>query len=352
MTGSMPELLKSLLDTVSPAGCEGETREVFAAALRKAARVTDDRFGNTLAVLNPGAPFRVVLAAHADEVGFQAVHVEENGFVFLRRSGGPDLQTLPGTPITFLHEGRHVHGCCCKLAAALQSDEQKQKTPDFEHVWADIGAASREEALARISIGDYGAVRPNAEMLSANRIVSKALDDKIGLYVITETLLRLKAAGCPAEVTAAATAQEELGSRGAKALAEAVTPDLALTVDVCQSTDVPDSPLRRCGLIRLGGGPALTRNGDNSERLAAPLRKFAARHRIPYQENVYKSTGGTDAAVLSLGAGVESLLVSVPLRCMHTPQEVCDLNDAENAVRLLTGWIMEFAGPVRKTRRK
>ena len=213
-------------------------------------------------------------------------------------------------------------------------------------MWIDIGAASREEAAKLVSIGDPIAMRSNFRWLGENRFYSKGIDDKIGAFVVAETMKALSKRKLNVAVYGVGTVQEEVGLRGVETAAYAIDPHIGIALDVGFATDLPDIPKKQYGDISLGAGPILTRSCDNNIKLGALLRKAADAKKIPYQESAaHRATGGTDTAKLQMTrSGVATALISIPNRYMHSQVEVCDLRDAEGAVRILTETIAALKG--------
>ena len=198
-----------------------------------------------------------------------------------------------------------------------------------------------------MAIGDAATYDHEFELIHGSIGTSRAFDNKVGAYVVGEALLRLAASRkkLAARVVAVATSQEEIGVRGAITSAYAVNPHFALAVDVGHATDHPDCDKRKCGETKLGGGPIICRGPNVNPKVFSGLVQAAKRLKIPYQLEADPRPTGTDARALQMGrAGVATGLVSVPLRYMHTPSEVVDLEDVERCVRLF----VEFARSLQK----
>jgi endoglucanase len=205
-------------------------------------------------------------------------------------------------------------------------------------IWIDIGAKTKKEAVARVHIGDPAVYDVGFELLHGSVGAARAFDNKAGCYVVAETLLRLAARRqkLAAKVVSVATTQEEIGTRGATTAGYAVDPDIAIAVDVGHATDAPDSDQKRFGEFKIGGGPIVARGPNINPLVFERLVACAETQRIPIQVETVPGPTGTDARALQLARrGVATGLVSVPLRYMHTPSEVVDLEDIEKCVRLL-----------------
>ncbi|HWZ95229.1 MAG TPA: M20/M25/M40 family metallo-hydrolase, partial [Opitutaceae bacterium] len=209
-------------------------------------------------------------------------------------------------------------------------------------IWIDIGAASKKEALERVAIGDVATYDHEFELIHGSVGAARAFDNKAGAYIVGETLVRLAAQRkkLEARVVSVATAQEEIGVRGATTAVYSVNPHIAVAVDVGHATDHPDCDNRKYGEVKLGGGPIICRGANINPKVFSLLLECAKKLKISYQVEADPRPTGTDARAMQVGrGGVATGLVSVPLRYMHTPSEVVDLDDVENCVKLL----VEFA---------
>jgi len=239
-----------------------------------------------------------------------------------------------------------IPGVIGKKPIHLLKEAERNQAIELSDMWIDIGASSRAEAEKFVSIGDPVAARANFRMLNKNRFISKGTDDKIGAFVVAETIRNLSRRKLNVAVYGVGTVQEEVGLRGAHASAFGVDPDVGFAIDVGFATDIPDIPKKLLGDIKLGAGPELNRSCDNNPVLGEFIRKVAKAKKIPYQEAAaHRATGGTDTACIQLTrAGVATALLSIPNRYMHSMVEMCDLRDAEAAVKILTESIAAMTG--------
>lgn len=341
------DFLKKLLETSSPSGYEVEAAAAFADyTVGFADRVEQDVLGNTIAVLNEKAPVRVMLAGHYDEIGFQVVYISDEGLIYFRKNGGIDKLNIPSSEVDIITAAGKIRGVIGKKPIHLLKASERDAAVELSDMWIDIGAENRAEAEKLVSVGDPVAMRPNFRMLGANRVMSKGMDDKIGAFVVAETIRRLSERKLKVAVFGAGTVQEEVGLRGATSCAYRIDPQIGFAVDVGFTTDIPDVQKKLLGEICLGKGPELTRSADNNEILGRMVREAARKHEIAFQETAsHTASGGTDAAAIQLTrAGVATCLVSIPNRYMHSAVEICDLRDAEGAVAILTETIAALTG--------
>ncbi|MDD5728108.1 MAG: M42 family metallopeptidase, partial [Victivallales bacterium] len=324
-----------------------ETAGIFRDYLSKfCAKVETDVLGNTIGILNPGAAYTVMLAGHYDEIGFQVVYIDDGGLIYFRPNGGIDKLTVPGTEVEIAAADGKVPGVIGKKPIHLLKPAERDQAVELADMWIDIGAEDKKAAEKLIQIGDPVAVKPNFQLIGKNRVMSKGLDDRIGAFVVAETMRALSRRKLNVAVYGVGTVQEELGLRGATTSCYGIDPHVGFAIDVGFATDIPDIPHKLLGEIKLGKGPELNRSADNNVVLGKMLRRIAEKHKIPYQEAAsHRASGGTDTAQMQMTrAGVATALLSIPNRYMHTPVEVCDLRDAKGAVELLTETIAAMTG--------
>ena len=340
------KFLEQLMRSASPTGYESEAAKIFKNYLSDCCDVKCDVMGNTIAALNPDAPVRVMLAGHYDEIGFQIVYISEEGLLYFRTNGGIDKLNVPSSEVDILSANGRIPGVIGKKPIHLLTPAEREKAIEIKDMWIDIGASSRKEAEKLVAVGDPVVMRENFRMLNKNRFISKGTDDKIGAFIVAETMRRLAARKLNVAVYGVGTTQEEVGLRGATAGVYAVNPHIGFGIDVGFATDLPDISKKQYGDITLGKGPALSHSCDNNIVLGKIIRATAKAHKIPYQESVaHRATGGTDTAAMQLSrGGVATALFSIPNRYMHSQVEMCDLRDAAAAIDLLTETIAGFTG--------
>ncbi|MEY2881379.1 MAG: hypothetical protein RLZZ15_3759 [Verrucomicrobiota bacterium] len=346
----VPAFLAELLHARSPSGYEGEAQAVFDRHVQPAADAyARDALGNRLATLNPAGDPVLMLAGHMDELGLIITYVNKEGFLYFDTIGGHDLSVISGRRVIIQTANGPVKGVTGKRAIHLMDDDDRKKVPKKHEIWIDLGVRSKKEALERVSIGDVATYDHELEMFSGSIGTARAFDNKVGAYVVGETLVRLARdkdrKKLAAKVVSVATSQEEIGTRGAHTSAYAVDPHIALAVDVGHATDHPDCDNRKFGETTLGGGPILCRGANINPKIFDRLLRAAKKLKIPYQIEADPRPTGTDARALQMArGGVATGLVSIPLRYMHTPSEVVDLEDVERCVKLF----VEFAKGLEK----
>ena len=343
------EFLKELLGIVSVSGCEEAAQEAALAFGRSFAhRQITDAAGNAISIVNPDAPCRALLCGHNDEIGFRVTHVGDDGMLHVQKAGGVRPSLYLGAPMQILHEAeeegrvvrRKVEG-----VGVVTSDLIKKKDMADSDLIIDIGASSKEEAEAVVSVGDPVCADTAVHELLGGRFSCRALDDKAGAFVILEAAKKAAALGAECGIWANTVVGEETSGRGAYFAAANVSPDCAIIVDVTWASDCPGTDPGDTGSIRLGGGPVLCRSGMVNKPMNRLLEAIAAEKGIPVQYEVAGGRTYTDGdTVLKTGVGVPIALVSVPLRYMHSSVEVADWRDIEGCIDL----IAEFLLRVRK----
>lgn len=347
LTGKSLKFLEELMNCSGPSGFEEETAALYGKYLSSfSEKVYTDVTGNTIGILNGKAETKVMLAGHYDEIGFQVVHISEEGLLYFRVVGGIDNLTLPGTEVEILTEKGRIPGVIGKKPIHIVKPSEREKVMNPEDLWIDIGAENKKEAQKIITIGDPVAVKSNYAKLGKYKIKSKGMDDKIGAFVVAETLRELSSRKLNVAVFGVGTVQEELGLRGAITSAYGINPHIGFAIDVGFATDIPNVDKKQLAEVFLGKGPILARNADNNPVLGRKLREVAKKYKIKFQDSPgFRASGGTDTAQIQMSrGGVATALISIPNRYMHTPVETCDIRDVEGAVKLLVESIASLSG--------
>jgi len=340
------EFLEKLLDAPGPSGFEIEASRVWRAeAERFADSVDADVSGNSLAVVNPGGSPRVMLAGHIDEIGLIVTHIDDDGFLFLDGIGGWDPQVLVGQRIRLLCRGGHVLGVIGKKPIHLMEGDEREKASKMADLWIDVGATNREAAHSLgIRVGDAGVVDARLLRLGEDLIASRAVDNRIGAFVVLEALriLAEDRGAFGAEVTAVATAQEEIGHHGggARTSAYRIDPQVAIVVDVTFASDAPQIEKKKVGEHKVGSGPVLTRGSAIHPMVFERLVESADRAGIAYTLYAAARYTSTDADAIYLSRnGVATGGISIPNRYMHSPNEIVSLADLASSARLIAEFV-------------
>jgi tetrahedral aminopeptidase len=340
------DFLKRLLETPSPSGYERPIQDVVRHwAADFADEVRTDRHGNVLAVRHGlagrDAEPRVMLAGHCDQIGLMAQYVDDNGYLYVQPIGGWDMQILLGQDLTVWTREGPVHGVIARRATHLLTNEERNKVPLFTDVWVDCGFKDRKEAEQVVSAGDPVTFALGYRPLRNGLAASPAMDDKVGLWTVMETLRLLHGKPLQCSVYCVSTVQEEIGLRGATTSAYGIHPTVGVAVDVCHATDTPGNDKKQLGDTKVGAGPVLFRGPNINPRVLEGLQQAAKAQDIPVQVRGTPRATGTDANAIQLSReGVAAGLVGIPNRYMHSPVEVVSLEDLDRAARVLAAFCL------------
>ncbi len=307
--------------------------------------VKTDSHGNVIAVKNPAAPLRVMLAGHCDQIGLIVQHIDDNGFLYVQPIGGWDPQQLIGQRLTVWSADGPVPGVIARKPIHLLTDEERKQVPKLKDLWLDIGAKDKEEAEGAVRVGDPVTLQLGYQQLRNGLANSPAMDDKTGLWIVIEALRRASQQPLNCALYAVSTVQEEIGLRGARTSAYGIDPHVGIAVDVTHATDCPTIEKKTEGDIRLGQGPVIYRGPNNNPVLVRRLVELADQHEIPYQLAAIGRASPTDANSLQVTrSGVATSLVSVPNRYMHSAVETISLEDIDHGAELLAQFAIGLAG--------
>jgi putative aminopeptidase FrvX len=344
---AVPELLERLLTAPGPSGQESAAAAVWRAAAGEAGEVSSDVLGSSW-VRVPGTAGGRTLAivGHIDEIAVVVTHAGDDGLVAVRPLGGFEPGVFVGQRVDVLTRNGPVPGV---LGARRQRRRRgdERKPVEHEDLVLDLGAKDGAEARSLVRPGDAAVVAGAPLVLRGSRVASRALDNRVGCYVALEVARRVAAAGGgPGDVVAVAAVQEEVGDfAGSRTTAFGIEPDVAVAVDVTYATDARGSDVDDEGEHKLGSGPALNRGPAVHPAVFELLHATGEAEGITFTVEVSRGTTNTDADAVYLSRrGVAAGLVSVPLRYMHSPVELVDLEDVEAAVRLLVAFAQRL-GP-------
>lgn len=301
-----------------------------------------DSLHNCYAHLNPTSDPAILIEAHIDEIGFQVTYIDDNGFIYIRRCGGIDCACIPGSQVEIhTYKGKTINGIIGKCPVHIQKSDERMKVPELEELWIDT-ALPADEVRQSVAVGDYVSFANNFQRLGRYGIMSKGLDDKIGVYIVAETIKRLASKTLSIGVCGVATVQEEVGCKGAKVCAHNVSPRMSISIDVGFASDVPNISPKKYGETALGNGPVINHHTDCSRSLINIVKEVASQKHIAHQDCAYSaSTGGTNTPFIqTTNMGIQTLLLSIPNRYMHTQVELCDTRDVEGAINLLVETIL------------
>src|SRR3954469_13747001 len=363
---ALPETLNKLLTAAGPSGYEQAPAAVFREAAAAFAEVTHDVVGSTVARVPGTASGRsVAVVGHIDEIGLIVHHIDDDGFLWFTGVGGWDPIILVGQRVTLTTQSGPIPGVVGKKPIHLMREDDRKKVPLLKDLHIDIGAAGGEEARRLVRVGDGAVISGEPLELPGNRFVSRSMDNRLGCYVALEAARLVAeaggaprdgfapgvphggenlAGGAPGDVYALGVTQEEITFAGARTTAYSLQPDVAIAVDVTFATDQPGIDEKEIGRHRFGTGPVLTRGSTLDPKLFELLYETAESEGIPFTVAASARGTGTDADATHISrGGIPSGVVSVPLRYMHSPVEMVQLDDVENTAKLLAAFAQRLA---------
>ena len=346
MKKSDKQFLFNLLETPSPTGFEMPGQNVWAAFLKPiAASVQCDAYGSTWAILEGKSKKTVMLEAHADEIGYIIKHIDDKGFLRIDRVGGSDAATGRGRRVQILGDKGIVSGIIGNTAIHLRRDELgSEKAPAVHDLWVDVGASTAKEATDMgLRVGHPMVYQDGPAELAHKRLIGRALDNRLGSYIIAQVMKRIAESGKKPAITLIClnAIQEEIGGHGAMMATYRLKPDMCICLDVTHATDTPGIDAAKFGLIKLGQGPSVSHGTCNHPLITKRLLSIAEKEKIAIQHESSSRFSGTDTdKIFNSREGIPSSLVSIPLRCMHSVVETAHLDDIEATIKLLEAFVL------------
>jgi endoglucanase len=339
---SAPEFLTALLTATGPSGNETDPARVWREACAGWATEVDvDNVGSSRARVagTAGGPTLAIIG-HIDEIGLIVSHIDDDGFLRFAQVGGWDPVVLIGQRVRVMTRNGAVAGVIARKPIHLLKDEDRKQVPEIKSLHVDIGAKDGDEARAMVRIGDVVVIDADPVEFPNGRVVSRAMDNRVGCFVAAEAArLVAERGGAPGDVIALAVVQEETTFAGARTSAFSINPDVAIVVDVTFATDQPGIELGEITKHTLGSGPVIVRGTTLHPRVFELLHEVAEAEKIPFTLEATGRNTGTDADAFHLTrSGIPTGLVSVPLRYMHSPVEMLSVDDAENAAKLIAAF--------------
>jgi endoglucanase len=342
----VPALLDKLLRPGAPSGHEAPAADLWREEASFAA-LSADGIGSSIARIGEAGPLLAVVG-HIDEIGLVVTHIDEKGFLWFAPIGGWDPQILVGQRVEVRGPGGLVPGVVGRKPIHLLDPDQRKKVVELKGLHIDIGAADRDEAAALIRVGDPAVIAAEPVRLVGERLVSRAMDNRLGAYVALEALRRCHERGSlSGSFAAIAAVQEEIGLFGSRTAAFEVRPDLAVAIDVTHATDAPGVDEKEIGSHPLGSGPAIGRGSTLSPKVFELLVETAEEAGIEHTISASGRSTSTDADAIQISrSGIPTGLVSIPLRYMHSPVELVDLGDLEATVELIAAFAARLRADV------
>lgn len=345
ITKESQKFLEKYLNNASPTGFESEGQQMWLDYIRPYIdEYFTDNYGSVVGVINPKAKYKVVIEAHADEISWFVHYITPEGFIYLRRNGGSDHMIAPSKRVN-IHTDKGIVKAVFGWPA-IHMRHQKEETPSMKNIFLDCGCSTKEEVEKMgIHVGCVVTFEDEFITLNKNRYVGRALDNRMGGFMIAEVarLLKEQKTELPFGLYIVNAVQEEVGLRGAQMIAHKIKPDVAIVTDVCHDTQTPMVNKIQNGDLHSGKGPVLTYGPAVQNNLLKLVIDAAEKNKIPFQRAAASRATGTDTDAFAYSnEGVPSALISLPLRYMHTTVEMCRKEDVEDAIRLILASVKEI----------
>lgn len=341
LTNDSYQFLKDYVNNASPTGFESSGQKIWMKWLQP--YVDDfftDPYGTAVGVINPDAPFKVVIEAHADEISWFVNYISAEGLIYLKRNGGVDHQIAPSMRVNILGKKGIVKAVFGWPAIHTRiGGADKETQPKVENLWLDCGARSKKEVEdLGIHIGAVAVYVDGYEELSHDFLIARAFDNRVGGFMIAQVarLLKENKKKLPFALYVVNAVQEEIGLRGAEMIARRIKPNVAIITDVTHDSTTPMINKKIEGECECGKGPSLCYGPAVHNKLLDLVQKTADKNTIPYQLRATSRSTGTDTDSFAYANdGCPSVLISIPLRYMHTTVEMLHKDDIENTIKLI-----------------
>ena len=333
------QFLENYLNNSSPTGYEAEGQKLWMDYLRP--YVDDfikDTYGTAVGVINPDAPFKVVIEGHSDEISWYVNYITEEGLIYVIRNGGSDHQIAPSKWVN-IHTKKGIVKGVFGWPAIHTRKNGKEEAPKLDNIFIDIGAKDKKEVETMgVHVGCVITYPDQFHILNDNKFVCRAIDNRAGGFMIAQVarLLKENKIELPFGLYITNSVQEEVGLRGAEMITQTLQPDLAIVTDVCHDTTTPMINKKQEGLTKMGDGPVVSYAPAVHNLLRERIIETAEAKEIPFQRLASSRFTGTDTDAFAYSnGGVASALISLPLRYMHTTVEMVHREDVENVIRLI-----------------
>ncbi len=338
--------LEKYLNIASPTGFEYPGQQVWLDYMKP--YIDDyisDTYGTIAGVINPKAEYKVVIEAHADEISWFVSYITDDGYIYLKRNGGSDHMIAPSKRVN-IHTKKGVVKAVFGWPAIHVRDHQKEETPSIKNIFLDCGCTSKKEVeKLGVHVGCVATFEDELMMLNDRYFVGRALDNKMGGFVIAEVARTIKQnkKKLPFGLYVVNSVQEEIGLRGAEMISRRINPNVAIITDVTHDTHAPMYDKKLQGDTKSDGGPVLTYGPAVHNNVLNMLIDVATKKKIKFQRDTVSRSTGTDTDAFAYsGMGVASALISIPLKYMHTTVEMVHKNDIENTIKLMYEFLLQL----------
>ncbi|WP_185856387.1 M42 family metallopeptidase [Blattabacterium cuenoti] len=340
------KFLEIYLNTFSPAGDENKGQEVWKKYISPyVEKIETDLYGTVVGIINPSSSYKLIIEAHADEISWYVNYITENGIIYVSRNGGSDHQIAPSKRVIIHTENGYVDGVFGWPAIHTRKSSDEKK-PNIDNIFVDIGAFDKREVEKMgVHVGCLITYPDKFFLMNKNYFVCRALDNKIGGFIIAEVAKMIKKYRENFEfgLYFVNSVQEEIGLKGAKMISNAIKPNMVIVTDVTHDTSTPMVDKKVLGDIRCGKGPVIVYAPSIQKDLRELIIHTAKSKKIYFQRLVSSRSTGTDADAFAYSnKGVVSSLISIPLRYMHTTVEMVHKKDVEKTVQLIFETLKEI----------
>ncbi|HXA00413.1 MAG TPA: M42 family metallopeptidase [Cytophagaceae bacterium] len=340
------KFLEKYVNNASPTGFEWSGQQLWLEYIKPYIHeYFTDTYGTVVGVINPDAPYKVVIEAHADEISWFVNYITKEGYIYLRKNGGSDHSIAPSKRVN-IHTAKGIVKGIFGWPAIHVRDNDNDKPPTMKNIFLDLGCSSKEEVEALgVHVGCVATFVDEFMSLNDKYFVGRALDNRIGGFMIAEVARRIKENGnhLPFGLYIVNSVQEEIGLRGAEMIAHRIKPDVAIITDVCHDTQSPAYSKISSGDLSAGKGPVLTYGPAVQNNLLHMIIDIANKMNVPFQRaSAYRATGTDTDAFAYSNAGVCSALISLPLKYMHTTVEMVSKEDVESVIKLMYEFIVQL----------
>lgn len=340
------QFLFQYLNNASPTGFESSGQQIWLDYMKP--YIDDyiiDVYGTAVGVINPKASYKVVIEAHADEISWFVNYITEEGYIYVRRNGGSDHQIAPSMRVN-IHTDKGIVKGVFGWPAIHVRDAGKEEAPSLKNIFIDIGAESKKEVESMgVHVGCVITFVDELMELNKNFLTGRALDNRMGGYMIAEVTRRLSEnkKKLPFGLYIVNSVQEEIGLRGAEMISRRIKPDLAIVTDVTHDTGSPMYNKKESGNLKCGAGPVVCYGPAVQNNVLKMIIQTAEKKKIPFQRQAVSRSTGTDTDSFAYSAeGVASALISLPLKYMHTTVETVHKEDVENVINLIYEVILQL----------
>ena len=333
------KFLEKYLNNPSPTGYEWEGQKIWMDYLRPYVdNFITDTYGSAVGVINPEAPYKVVIEGHSDEISWYVNYVTDSGLIYVIRNGGSDHQIAPSKWVN-IHTKKGVVKGVFGWPAIHTRKSGKEEAPKLDNIFIDIGAKDKKEVEKMgVHVGCVITYPDTFQIINKNKFVCRAIDNRVGGFMIAEVgrLLHQNKIKLPFGLYITNAVQEEVGLHGAEMITQTIKPDVAIVTDVCHDTSTPMINQKEQGSIEMGKGPVISYAPAIQNKLREQIIKTAETKKIPFQRLASSRFTGTDTDAFAYSnGGVASALISLPLRYMHTTVEMVHKDDVENVIQMI-----------------